>query len=103
MAQGLRIRLPMHQTRVRTLVWEDPTCRGATKPVRHNSCAWALEPAATTAEARAPRARAPQREATAMRSLPTAKESGPHSPQLEKACVQQHRPNAAKNKNKINN
>ena len=34
--QWLRIRLPMQGTRVRALVWEDPTCRGATKPVRHN-------------------------------------------------------------------
>ena len=43
--QWLRIRLPMQGTRVRALVWEDPTCRGATKPVRHNYWAWALEPA----------------------------------------------------------
>ena len=35
-AQWLRIRLPMQGTQVRALVWEDPTCRGATKPVRHN-------------------------------------------------------------------
>ncbi|KAJ8784758.1 hypothetical protein J1605_008109 [Eschrichtius robustus] len=35
-AQWLRIRLPMQGTRVRSLVREDPTCRGATKPVRHN-------------------------------------------------------------------
>ena len=35
-AQWLRIRLPMQGTRVRALVREDPTCRGATKPVRHN-------------------------------------------------------------------
>ena len=34
--EWLRIRLPMQGTRVRALVWEDPTCRGATKPVRHN-------------------------------------------------------------------
>ena len=34
--QWLRIRLPMQGTQVRALVWEDPTCRGATKPVRHN-------------------------------------------------------------------
>ena len=33
--QWLRIRLPMQGTRVRALVLEDPTCRGATKPVRH--------------------------------------------------------------------
>ncbi|KAJ8797885.1 hypothetical protein J1605_017087 [Eschrichtius robustus] len=35
-AQWLRIRLPMQGTRVRALVREDPTCRGATKPLRHN-------------------------------------------------------------------
>ena len=35
-AQWLRIRLPTQGTRVRALVREDPTCRGATKPVRHN-------------------------------------------------------------------
>ena len=34
--QWLRIRLPMQGTRVRALVWEDPTCRGATRPVSHN-------------------------------------------------------------------
>ena len=32
MAQWLRLRLPMQGTRVRALVWEDPTCRGATRP-----------------------------------------------------------------------
>ena len=35
-AQWLRIRLPMQETWVPALVREDPTCRGATKPVRHN-------------------------------------------------------------------
>ena len=34
--QWLRIRLPMQGTQVRALVWEDPTCRGAAKPVCHN-------------------------------------------------------------------
>ncbi|KAJ8779504.1 hypothetical protein J1605_012388 [Eschrichtius robustus] len=34
--QWLRICLPMQGTLVRALVREDPTCRGATKPVRHN-------------------------------------------------------------------
>ena len=41
-AQWLRIRLPMQGTRVRALVREDPTCRRATKPVRHNY--WACVP-----------------------------------------------------------
>ena len=44
-AQWLRIRLPMQGTRARALVREDPTCRGATKPVRHNYWACTLEPA----------------------------------------------------------
>ena len=35
-AQWLRIRLPMKETRVQALVQEDPTCRGAAKPVSHN-------------------------------------------------------------------
>ena len=35
-AQWLRICLPMQGTRVRALAWEDPTCRGATRPVCHS-------------------------------------------------------------------
>ena len=31
-AQWLRVCLPMQGTRVRALVWEDPTCRGVTRP-----------------------------------------------------------------------
>ena len=49
-AHWLRIHLPMQGTQVRALVWEDPTCCGATKPV------------STTTEARVPRACAPQQE-----------------------------------------
>ena len=36
--------LPMQGTRVRALVQEDPTCRGATKPMCHNYWACTLEP-----------------------------------------------------------
>ena len=35
-AQWLRVCLPMQGTRVQSLVQEDPTCCGATKPVHHN-------------------------------------------------------------------
>ena len=35
-AQWLGICLSMQGTRVRALVWEDPTCHGATGPVSHN-------------------------------------------------------------------
>ena len=50
MAQGLpwwlkeRIRLPMQETWVQSLIWEDPTCHGAIKPMCHNYWACALEP-----------------------------------------------------------
>ena len=68
LVQWLRIRLPMQGTRVRALVREDPTCRGATKPVRHNYWACALQPARHHCWSHAPqllkpvcpRARAPQ-------------------------------------------
>ena len=39
--QWLRICLLMQGTRVQALVWEDPTCHGATRPVSHNYWAWA--------------------------------------------------------------
>ena len=42
--QWLRIRLPMQETRVRALVREDPTCRGATKPVCRNYSACTVKP-----------------------------------------------------------
>ena len=53
-AQWLRIRLPMQGTRVRALIRKDPTCCGATKPVRHNYWACALEPASHNCWAHVP-------------------------------------------------
>ena len=68
--QWLRICLPVQGTRVQSLVQEDPTCHGATKaraPQLLSLCSRAhepqlLSPRATTTEACAPRACAPQRE-----------------------------------------
>ena len=60
-AQWLRICLPMQVTRVRALVWEDPTCRGAVRPVSHNY--WACASGACAPQQESPRqweARAPQ-------------------------------------------
>ena len=86
-------------TWVRALVREDTTCHGATKPMCHNYWACVLEPAChnywsphTYSLCSA------TREATAVRSPHTTTKSSPCSPQLEKACTQQRRPNAAKNK-----
>ena len=59
--QWLRIHLPMQGTLVRALVREDPTCRGATKPVSHNSWACALEPASHNYWAHTPQLLKPAR------------------------------------------
>ena len=60
-AQWLRICLPVQGTWVRALVWEDPTCRGATRPVSHNY--WACASGACAPQQERPRwweARAPR-------------------------------------------
>ena len=99
-ARWLRTRLPMQGTRVWALVREDPTCRGATKPMCHNYWACALEPVSHNYWARVPQLLKPAyhnywsphawspcsatREAAAMRST-CATKSSPRSPQLEKS------------------
>ena len=103
-AQWLRIRLPMQGTWVRALVWEDPTCRGATKPVCHNYWACALEPASHNYWALVPQLLKPAHLEPGLHNKRshrneeprTATKSSPRSPQLEKACAQQWRPNTAK-------
>ena len=60
-AQWLRICLPMQGTRVRALVWEDPTCHGVAGPVSHNC--WACTSGACALQWERPRwweARAPR-------------------------------------------
>ena len=52
-AQWLRICLLMQETRVWTLVWEDPACRGATRPVSHNY--WACASGACAPQQERPR------------------------------------------------
>ena len=77
----------MQGTQVRALVWEDPTCHGATKahaPQLLSLRVWSL--CSTT------------REATIVRGPRTAMKSGPRLPQLEKALAQKRRPNTAINK-----
>ena len=93
-AQWLRIRLPVQGTRVRALVREDPTCRRAAKPMRHNYWACTLQPVSN--EYWSPCSAT--REATAIRSPRTATKSSPSSPQLEIAHMQRQKPNTAKKK-----
>ena len=67
--QWLRIRLPIQETWVQSLVQEDP-----------------ISPGTATTESMSPRAQA------------LRQESSPHAPQVEKTHVQQGRPSAPKNK-----
>ena len=76
--QWWRIHLPMQGTWVWPLVWEDPTCHGATKPMCCDYLAHGLEPV--------------------LHNERSQLESSSFSLQLEKACLQQWRPRAAKNK-----
>ena len=96
----------MQGTQVWFLVQEDPTCRRATKPVRHNYWACALEPTSHNYWARMPQLLKPAYLEPMLRNKRnhrderphTATKSSPRSQQLEKAWAQQPRPNAAKNK-----
>ena len=130
MVQWLWIRLPRQGTRVHSLVWEDPTCRRGTKPVRHNYWVWALEPTrpnywshaaqllqpahpracvpqllslcAATTEACAPRAHALQQEKPPQGEahVPQWRVAPAHHTREKKARMQQWRPSAAKKKRK---
>ena len=68
----------MQETWVWSLIWEDPTCQGATEPVIHNHWACALAPGAAAAEAHVPGVCALRWEATAVRRPgTTAREQPP--------------------------
>ena len=75
-AQWLRICLPMQGTRVRALVWEDPACRGATKPVSHNY--WACASGACAPQWERPDSERPAHRDEERPPLATAGES-PHT------------------------
>ena len=84
------------RTWVRCLVWEDSTGHRATKPRGHNCWALTLEPGSCnhcspSLEPVLCSNRSHHNEKPAQ-----CKKSGPRSPQLEKACVQQQRPSTTK-------
>jgi len=100
--QWIGIRLPPQGTRVRSLVWDHPTCWGSTKA--HAPHLLNLPSRVAATEAHMPwspclstRERSPKWDAHALQL-----ESSPHPPQLEKAHVRQGRCNAPKNQS-INN
>ena len=67
----------------------------------HNYRACALEPMSHKYQSPHAYSQCATREVTAMRSPCTATKRSPHLPQLEKACTQQQRPNAAKRKSHL--
>ena len=101
MVRWLRIHLAMQGIPVRFLVWEDPTCLGAAKPVHHDYSALESPQAATTED------RSEKREATAVKSpYSTMKNSPPGHNQRKPACSNQRPPqptinNKSLKKNKI--
>ena len=79
----------MQGTWVQALVREDPTCRGATKPMRHNYWACALEPARHNYWAHVPQLLKSARLEAVLHNKRSHRNEKP---------VQQRRANAAKNK-----
>ena len=94
MAQWERVHLAMRETQAPSLIWEDRTCHGATKPTHHNYWACALGPRSCNywahvsqlLKAAHPGAHALQREKPPHWEACAWKlESSPWSPQLEKS------------------
>ena len=104
--QWLRICLQIKGTWVLSLIQEDPTCHGATKPMHHSYWVHALEPMSCNYWAWMPQLLSPHAleplictEEPPQREACTAQlESSPQLPKLEKAHVQQWEPSATKNK-----
>ena len=104
--QWLKICLAIQGTSVQSLIQEDPTYCGATEPMGHKLWAgtlettgynyWAQRATTTKGCATCPRACVLQQEKPQWEACAQL-QSGPHSPQLEKACVQQWRPSTAIN------
>ena len=95
--QWLGTRLPMQGTQVWSLVQEDPTWRGATKPMHHNYWACALEPVSHNYWAHVPQLLSPQPQLLKPTHLEPCAPQQEKPPQWE-ARAPQWRPNAAKNK-----
>ena len=87
-AQWLRIRLPMQGTWVRALIREDPTGCGATKLMRHNYWACALEPMSHNYWAREPQLLSPRAATTEVHMLRACAPQQGKPPQWEARTLQ---------------
>ena len=72
------------ETWVWLLIWEDPICHGATKPLCHKYWACALEFQGATTKAHAPYSPCSTREAPAVGSTPVTREQPPLATTQEK-------------------
>ena len=89
----------MQETWVRSLIWEDPTCQRAPKPVRHDSWAYALEPGSQNFWAcESQNLCSQQVKPLHWETFTPQLKSNPHSPQLRKTYVWQWRPSMTKTK-----
>ena len=96
--QGLRICLSEQGMWVQSLIWEDSTCRGITKPM-HCNC----EPRSHNWKPVHSRAWAPQKEKSPRWETRSPQlESRPQAPHLQKARAQKQRPSAGKNHPSVN-
>ena len=82
----------MQETRVQSLIQEDPTCRRATKPMCHNCWACALEPVSHNYWARMPQLLKPRHNRVHMLQLlsPRAATTEAHTPRAH--APQQEKP-----------
>ena len=84
-AQWKRICLLNQETRVWSLIQEDPTCHGAAKSVCHNCWACAVDSGTASTAAAHPRAGALQQEKPPQWEARALEQSSPFSQQLEKS------------------
>ena len=64
----------VQETWAQSLMWEDPTRLGATKPVPHSYWVWALEPVLATREAPTPQLESSPRASQLEQSLCSSKD-----------------------------
>ena len=82
----------MQETQVCSLIWEDPTCHTATKPMHHNYCTCALKPRNSYWPMCTRHCAMPTGEATVLRGLCTATRVAPSFSQLEKSLCSNEDP-----------
>ena len=105
-AQWWRIHLPMQETQVRSLVWEDPTGSGSIKPVCHNHWACALKSRSRNYWAHAPQLLKPKQLQPVLHNKRSNRNEKPTNCNEERAPlaasrekpIKQLKPNRVKNK-----